>query len=92
VLGATRIPSFRFNGNPFFSPGDVFRGHRAHQLLDLFWNRRSSYWSRFPAPEKTEAFPVPTDESVGLYDHQSAAPVEPPFNAAMRKRVASVAR
>src|SRR5215831_7866311 len=38
----------------------------ADQLLELFWNKRSSYRSGFPTPEKTKASPVSTDEGVGV--------------------------
>ncbi len=65
-----------FSMNPRDS-STVFGSHATDQLADLVACVRSPRSPRHQLPECAEAFPVPTDDSLGFDDDESLSPARP---------------
>ena len=58
------------------APGPIRRGHLRDQLPQVGRQSRSASRQRLASPEQPEALSMPSDQSVGLDDRKSIAPVE----------------
>src|SRR6266567_5277454 len=69
----------QFAVNSWGSPGWVRAAHQTDQIAYVFRNRRTPALAMpdLPCPKKAKAFPVPSDNGLGLDDDECGAPVRP---------------
>jgi hypothetical protein len=65
-------------GDPFFTPCPIGRGHLADQLAQVRRERRTSWRLRFPFPEQAESLAMPADQRVRLDDCEEISPGHQP--------------
>jgi hypothetical protein len=87
-------PDFQqqFIGNTLFAPSWIVEGHFLNGLLNVGGHRRTTARARFPLPEETESFAMPSNQRVGLTTIKAFCQSNQRDRRASVKRMASVGR